>query len=131
MLVLEDDRNIREFLVELLEQRGCEVKAFDALERGREWLASNVPRGLFCDVRLPDGDGLELLRWARARDSLRAMPVVMMSGGDEDERGDAAFLRKPFAVQALDAQLERMLATRGPAGAASSRRDGAPAGPAA
>jgi DNA-binding response OmpR family regulator len=67
---------------------------------------------MICDVDLPDGDGLQLLAYARRR-----FPVQGISlsghGGDMEQRGEAAdfaaHLSKPFSVAVLrDAMVRAM-----------------------
>src|SRR5215813_8662133 len=50
-----------------------------------EWLYSDretfpVPDVLLLDIRMPDVDGFEVLKWIRANDKLKALPIVVFSG---------------------------------------------------
>lgn len=61
------------------------------------------PQLILLDIRLPKIDGLEVLRRLRADDRTRTLPVVMLTGSDEEEKmvesyksGANAFMRKPI-----------------------------------
>jgi len=66
------------------------------------------------DLRLPDGDGLDILRAARALSSSR--PVIVITGFASDRTreeafaaGAAAFLSKPFSLVEFADLVERLL----------------------
>ncbi|HEY3476866.1 MAG TPA: response regulator [Anaerolineales bacterium] len=61
------------------------------------------PQLVLLDIRLPKIDGLEVLRRLRADERTRSLPVVMLTGSEEEEKivesyksGANAFMRKPI-----------------------------------
>jgi two-component system response regulator FixJ len=98
--VVDDDAAMRDSLRMLLEAAGFAVRAFDS---ANAFLAS-APTGIGCvltDVRMPEIDGLALLR--RLREQGVHLPVIVMTGqGDiaiavqAMKAGAIDFLEKPF-----------------------------------
>jgi DNA-binding NtrC family response regulator len=114
VLVVEDERNLRELYRDVLEARGLAVVAFDSVGEAEAHLARHEPDMLLLDVKLKDGDGLALLERLRGR-GFRA-PVVVMTAFGTVERavqalraGAADFLVKPFANERLVSSVEGAL----------------------
>ena len=117
LLVVEDDGDIREFLAEDLRARGfrteTSVSCGDAIGRLREQSFDVV----LCDVQLPDGDGLSVLRWCRQRPD---PPVVILLTGygsivravEAMREGADDYLTKPIVDDELAASLSRAMARR-------------------
>ncbi len=115
--VVEDDKTMRDSLVELLEEAGYRGRAY---ERAEDLLARDAaiePGCVVSDVRMPGMDGLTLLRRLRASDS--ALPLILMTGhGDISmavtaiKEGAIDFLEKPFEADALLTAVEAALRLR-------------------
>ena len=104
VLVVEDDRSLREFYKTVLRGAGYEVGAVedgtDALRRLEEWR----PDAIVLDLALPQLNGRELHQELRANRSTRQIPIVVVSGTDTSDLkpGDfAAILQKPVDPSAL------------------------------
>ena len=65
ILVIDDERSLREFLTILLEQEGYEVSTAESVATGIELLHDHTFDLVMCDLKLPDGTGLEVLADAR------------------------------------------------------------------
>lgn len=107
VLLCEDDALVRESLVELLAGMGCEVRGCDSVAAARAALAERLPELLITDLRLPDGDGLQLAREARALSP--GMRIAVASGRGSREAAaqvpGALALDKPFSFDDLEALL--------------------------
>jgi len=121
ILVVDDEKLIRWSISERLVRRGYDAVTAESGERALELITQDPPDVALLDVRLPGIDGVELLR--RALTAQPELVVVMMSAHsavdvavDAMKRGAVDFLVKPFPLNALDAAVERALAT------ASTRR---------
>jgi DNA-binding response OmpR family regulator len=118
VLIVEDDRPIRQFLADNLCADGHTPLEAASLAQARQALATVDPDVVLLDLGLPDGDGLTLL--AELRDpegpfDIR-VPVLVLSGraGELDrvrglERGADDYLGKPFSYLELRARLAAVL----------------------
>jgi two-component system nitrogen regulation response regulator NtrX len=100
LLILDDEPNICRSLQMILEREGYAVLTFTS---AREYQASGVLADVYLfDVRLPDGNGIELLRALRQNE--QASPVIMISGQatiadavEATRAGAFDFLEKPLS----------------------------------
>ena len=104
ILVVEDDRSLREMYRAALRSAGYEVGAVedgtDALRRLEHW----SPDVIVLDLALPQMNGRDLRHELRARPETRQIPIVVVSGTDTSDLkpGDvAAILQKPIDPDAL------------------------------
>ncbi len=121
--VVDDDRAVRFVLATALREAGHEVTAFDSAQAALDALRRTVPALIFTDVRMPGGDGIELLRKLKAMHP--DLPVIVMSAYTDVAstagafRGGAwEFLSKPFDIDHAVELAERAL----PAGGAEPRQ---------
>jgi two-component system, OmpR family, response regulator len=118
ILVVDDERAVRESLRRALELEGYDVELADDGEAALERLGETTqPDAVILDVLMPGIDGLEVCR--RLRASANVVPVLMLTARAEvDSRvagldaGADDYLPKPFAFAELLARL-RALARRG------------------
>lgn len=106
ILVVDDEKHIRDILRESLEANGYRVETARDGEQGLGLLQSGGYRLALLDIRMPHRDGLSLL--AEARRLVPGMPVIVltgMAGPDEVEKahtlGAYKCVRKPFSIDAL------------------------------
>jgi two-component system response regulator HydG len=112
VLFVDDDPTLREVLKRELEGFGYEVRSFSAPLEALEAVAHEPVDLALIDLRLPEIDGLELLRRLRALDE--ALPIVMLTGHGAVREAVAAirqgahdFLTKPVSLDELERTLER------------------------
>jgi len=116
VLVVEDSRTQAAWLAEVLSRERYEVEvAADGREAIRR-IRAEPPDLVLLDMILPDMDGLEVLRIAKARSDERFIPTILLSvKGDLDSRvaglrnGADDFLAKPFADAEILARAAAML----------------------
>ena len=114
VLVVEDDRAIRQGMVDVLDFEGFEVlQAADGRAGMDLALTANIDL-LLLDLVLPGPGGLEILREVRA--SRPTLPVIVITAkGAEDDRvrglrdGADDYVVKPFSVKELVARVEAVL----------------------
>jgi CheY-like chemotaxis protein len=110
VLIIDDDPLMRETLAEALEDMGVSAEgAADGLEGLARLRQGPRPCAVLLDLRMPRLDGAGFLREVRADPALSDLPVITMSGLDEEAApgAAAAALRKPFDLD----ELARILAS--------------------
>jgi DNA-binding NtrC family response regulator len=113
VLLVEDDPVTRRGLEELLSTFELEVKGVGTLVEARAAVAAFVPDALLTDLKLPDGDGIELIRQTRAAGFDREI-VVLTGHGSVDTAVEAMkagafdYLLKPLRPAQLEAVLARL-----------------------
>lgn len=80
LLVVEDDEQLSAVYEALLTGAGYHVTTARSLAGARLSLEQDVPDALLLDIRLPDGNGLDLLSELAADDRFSSMTVIVISG---------------------------------------------------
>jgi two-component system response regulator MprA len=115
ILVVDDERAVRDSLRRALELQGYEVElASDGAEALERLAANGQPDAVVLDILMPGIDGLEVCRQIRRRGY--GVPVLMLTArdavGDRVEGLDAGaddYLVKPFALEELLARVRALL----------------------
>jgi CheY-like chemotaxis protein len=104
LLVVDDQSGVRSLFQELFREVGLLVTTVGSQREALTILKANCPHLLLLDYRLPDGDGISLLRQAR-RLHPRLIAILMTAFCDDEipcadrlEPGVVAVLRKPFDI---------------------------------
>jgi two-component system response regulator MprA len=119
ILVVDDERAVRESLRRALELEGYEIElAEDGEQALRRLELEPFPDAVVLDVLMPGVDGLEVCR--RLRRARSGVPVLMLTARAEvDSRvagldaGADDYLSKPFALAELNARLRALLRRAG------------------
>lgn len=108
ILVIEDEKNIRETIQEILELNNFKVSAAENGLIGVAKALQFKPDLIICDVMMPEMDGFETLRNIRLISEIKNIPFVFLTAKTErrDFRegmnlGADDFLNKPFNTQEL------------------------------
>lgn len=116
ILIVEDDEDTRLMLRTFLEIRGMRVVEAEDGEAGVRAAEEIRPALILMDGSLPRLDGLAATRLIRERETLRRVPVVMLSGHAAPTAQEAAFaagcsdyLEKPLKLVQLDHILQKHL----------------------
>jgi two-component system OmpR family response regulator len=117
ILVVDDDREIRELLGRFLERHQMRVTAVrDAREARRVWPSGHYHL-VVLDLMLPGEGGLDLARWMRTQSDV---PIVMLTAmGEETDRiiglelGADDYVPKPFNPRELLARIRAVLRRAG------------------
>lgn len=106
ILVIDDERSIRNTLKDILEYEKYQVDLAEDGPKGLEKLKTSEYDVILCDIKMPGMDGIEVLEKIQASDS--DMPVVMISGhGNIDtaveaiKKGAFDFIEKPLDLNRL------------------------------
>lgn len=111
LLVVEDDQSIRESLVDFFRGRDWLVHGCSGRLEATHALSKQRFHMVLLDLRLPDGDGLDVLRSMRKAGD-RTPVIVLTARGEVEQRvlglqlGADDYLVKPFSVHELDARMQ-------------------------
>ncbi len=102
VLVVDDERDIREAVAEVLKDEGFEVlDANDGAEALRQ-LRAHHPSVVLLDLMMPGMNGWEFCAARKREPDLSSIPVIVISALGRVSGVDAqAFLQKPFELDAL------------------------------
>lgn len=120
-LVLEDEREIRQFVRLSLEAEGWQVVEAGTIRQGLVDAGTRRPDLVIADLGLPDGDGVEFIRQVR---TWSAVPIIVLSARTDEhdkvkalDAGADDFITKPFGTAELlartRANMRRVRAARG------------------
>jgi len=112
ILVVEDEKNIRELIKFNLENAGYEVITAADGKAAIDQLSGEIDL-VVLDLMLPEIDGMEVCRQMRGDQELRQIPIVMLTAkGEEVERilglemGADDYMTKPFSPRELVARIK-------------------------
>ncbi len=122
VLVVEDEEDIAFPLVRTLEREGYDVAWVDNGQKALDELEGRSAEVVILDLGLPDMDGLEVCKRARAAGYEGAIMIVTARAGELDrvvglDYGADDYLAKPFGLAELQARVRALLRRTG-AGAA-------------
>jgi two-component system response regulator AtoC len=117
VLIVEDEAYVRQSLLDVLAARGFDPAAAASVTEALSLLATTPVDVVLSDLRMPGGDGLELLR--RVRTMSAETPILILTGhGDVAaavaclKAGASDFILKPIDPEGLELALERALEAR-------------------
>lgn len=85
ILVIEDEPDVRTYLVTLFQENGYEVLTASDGKEGEAVLAQSKPDLICLDILMPEKSGIALYRELRKNPELKAIPVVMVTGFKAEE----------------------------------------------
>ncbi len=116
ILLVDDNRNLLQFLERLMAESGWELVAAESASEARRLVAQRKPDAALLDYMLPDGNGVELAQ--QLRQTFPNLQVTLMTGSllapEEEaicEEYDFPVLRKPFLATEVMSQIRSRLAS--------------------
>ena len=119
ILVVDDEADLRELLEITLVKMGLDVDCASCLSEARAWLAQASYALVLTDMRLPDGQGIELVREAAAIS--RNIPVAVITAFGSADNAVAAlkagafdYISKPVGLEQLRVMVQSALGMQQP-----------------
>ena len=114
VLVVEDDRPFAKMVTRFLEGREYNVCVASTVAEAKKAMAGKPVDAVVSDLRLPDADGVDLLRWIRRRNEVVPVLIITAFGTVEAaveaiREGAYHFLPKPVDLEQLCCLVERAL----------------------
>ncbi|MFN8058954.1 MAG: sigma-54 dependent transcriptional regulator [Vicinamibacterales bacterium] len=119
VLVVDDEPTFRLLAEEALTAEGFDVRTASRLSEAKALAEASTPDVLILDRRLPDGDGLDVLRGLRPDGTRTTVAIVVTAYGDVEsavealKAGAADYLTKPIQLTDLVVKLRKVLEARG------------------
>jgi two-component system NtrC family response regulator len=117
VLIVDDDKLVLDSLGQVVKRMGHEAAGASSVAEALEAVRSGTFDIVFCDVRMPDGSGMDILPELRSLDS--APEVIIITGhGDPDgaelaiKKGAWDYAEKPLSVKDVMLSVERALQYR-------------------
>jgi two-component system, NtrC family, response regulator PilR len=106
LLIVDDEVSLRDFLTIVFESEGWGVETAASLVEARAAIQKNEPDLILCDLMLPDGSGLDLLRDAKAQNP--SIAVIMITAHTSTKSAVEAlklgafdYIAKPFDIDEM------------------------------
>lgn len=109
VLIIDDERAIRRALKEILEFEDCQVSEAENGKQGLDLILSNQFDLVFCDIKMPQMDGNELLD--ALKEKAIEIPIIMISGHGTVENAVQAIKKGAFDFIEKPLDLNRILVT--------------------
>ena len=114
ILVVEDDENLNRGITFSLKKSGYEVFSAESVKKAKRIASDNNVDVTICDVNLPDGNGLEFVRWMRCNYNTY---IICLTALDQEmdqvmgyEAGADDYITKPFSPSELVARVKAHMA---------------------
>ena len=115
ILIIDDEEQLRKLLARIIALEGYEVAEAADCAGGRRMLRRYEPDVVLCDVKLPDGNGVEMV--GRIKEAAPATEVILLTaygnipdGVQAIKNGAFDFLPKPLDDEKLLASVEKAIA---------------------
>lgn len=113
ILAVDDARASLKLLTGILTAEGYEVRPAESGELALASVLAGPPELILLDVVMPGMDGFQVLRWLKARETVRDIPVIIISALTETAQrveglklGAVDFISKPFQAEELLARVQ-------------------------
>lgn len=114
--LLEDDNNIRNFVVYALNNSGLEAEGFELPSLFWAAMERKKPSMAILDIMLPEEDGLSVLKKLRGNNETKDLPIIMLTAKSTEydkvvglDGGADDYVTKPFGTMELVARVKALL----------------------
>ena len=112
--ILEDDQDIRDICTYLFTSEGYKVNDYGTISAFKQ--STTIPDIYLLDIRLPDGNGLDICHCLKNHPLSANIPVIMMSAHLEESKvreqcRAEKFIAKPFHIENLLSQAALLISS--------------------
>ena len=105
ILIIDDERDLCWLLSNALSDKGYDVSTANTLHQGVDLLQGN-PDLIFLDLKLPDGDGMDILPIIKEKTPESIVLIISAYGSDDrmvdaNKKGVHGFIDKPFSEEKI------------------------------
>jgi len=116
ILVLDDEPHILELIAVNLKKHGFEPAVFEFIDEFWDFLEKKTPALIILDLMLNDGDGFDICKRLKTKESFSQIPVLMLTARSEEtdkvlglEIGADDYMTKPFSPREMVARVKAIL----------------------
>lgn len=114
--LLEDDENIRKFVIYALKQTGFDAEGFGLPSQLYPALKEKKPELIMLDIMLPEEDGISVLKRLKSDVTVCDIPVIMLTAKSSEfdkvtglDSGADDYITKPFGTMELISRIKAIL----------------------
>ncbi len=119
ILIIEDEKSVRENIVDILEISGYTVFIANNGKQGLLMSKTTTPDLIITDIAMPVLNGLEMIRQIKDDFRLKNIPILVITAQNKIENeiinkqsGNISLLMKPFNVNTLKMKVDEILKLR-------------------
>jgi len=116
VLIIEDNKDIRENIDELLQLSNFEVVTANNGQEGVEVIQKEKPDLILCDVHMPVMNGYQVLEAVKSKPETAKIPFVFITSSSQKKAiekgvlsGADSYLVKPFQMEELQGTINKLL----------------------
>ena len=124
ILIIDNDKDFRDMMSQALSRKGYEPVLEVTGNNGLHRAVREKPDAILLDIRMPAMNGITVLKDLKGDGRTFAIPVIVVTGMASDaqiaeafDSGASSVLLKPFSLEKLYAEIERVLSARSYPGA--------------
>jgi len=106
ILIIDDEKDLCSLLSDAISQNGYHVAVANTKQEGIACLQKEIPDIVFLDLKLPDGDGMDILSRINKLDPRPVTNIITAYGSEEskeqaEKKGVFSFIDKPFTDETI------------------------------
>jgi len=116
LLIIEDEAAIRDMLRFALSSEKFTLMEAETVSDALKRLAEKIPDIIILDWMLPDKSGIDFIKWIKRKDSLKDIPIIMLTAKAEEAEkiqaltvGADDYITKPFSTLEIIARIKAVL----------------------
>jgi two-component system phosphate regulon response regulator PhoB len=112
VFIVEDDTDIQDVISLILQDNGYDVNIYGTMIAFKRGMSLGHPDVIVLDIRLPDGNGIEMCNELKIDPVTSHIPIILMSANKQERQNTTcaeAFISKPFNIKVFQDKVESFL----------------------